>query len=174
MVAATEKDWSGFYGGLSYSATSGAVTENTGGLLTPDLKPSSAAGLFLGYNMQRGNFVYGGELDYTAFDNTVDGFPTASVEDFVELRVRGGYAISDALLLYGFVGYASGSFEDTSAPSKSDLSGTSYGMGADYLFSDHMFAGLEVSRRDVSGKIPGGGTLGFDADAVSLRIGYKF
>jgi outer membrane immunogenic protein len=172
VAAPAAANWSGFYGGLSYANTSGALNQNDFSGFLFDLETSSAGGLFIGYNMQRGKFVYGGELNYTAFDNGVDVIPTSVLEDIMELRVRGGYAVSDALLVYGFLGHASGSFDD-SGVAFFDLSGVSYGMGADYLLTDNIFAGFEVSRRDVSGS-SAGGTLGFDVDAVSLRLGYKY
>lgn len=163
------RDWSGAYGGLSFSGVSGGMNENTGGPLL-DLDSDTGLGLFAGYNWQSGNLVYGGELNYTNFSTPFTGAAGSSVDDSLELRARVGYAM-DNVLLYGFVGAARS--DATFGAADYNLTGVSYGLGAQYQFTNGVFAGLELGRRDVSDTV-GGNTLGADIDTVSLRVGFQF
>ena len=163
------QDWAGAYGGLSFSGISGALTENTGGALS-DLDSDTGFGLFAGYNWQSGNLVYGGELSYTDFSAPYTAFPGSSQDNALELRARLGYAM-DNVLFYGFVG---GARSDLAlAGTNYDMTGVSYGLGAQYLFSNGAFAGLELGRRDVSDTVAGN-TVSADIDTVSLHAGFQF
>ena len=99
-VAAVEEttSWDGFYGGLSYASVSGALNENTYGSGFPAMEDSSAAGAFIGYNWQRGNMVYGAELNYTAVDTNLVGYANSFPESVTEMRGRVGYTALDDLL----------------------------------------------------------------------------
>lgn len=167
---AAAHNWAGAYGGLSFSRVTGGVNENTGGGVQPDLESDTGFGLFAGYNWQSGNLVYGGELNYTNFSTPFVGFPATTQENALELRARVGYAM-DNVLLYGFVGGARSTVEG--GGTSLTQNGVSYGLGAQMAFSNNMFAGLELARRDVSGSV-GGATLGSDIDTVSLRVGFQF
>ena len=163
------RNWAGAYGGLSFSGVSGGLNENTGGPLV-DFESDTGLGLFAGYNWQSGNWVYGGELNYTNFSTPFVGFPTVTQNDSLELRARLGYSMNN-VLVYGFVGAARSTLE---SPGLSvTQNGASYGLGAQMMFTDSMFGGLEVARRDVSGSALGN-TVGSDIDTVSLRVGFQF
>jgi len=164
------RDWGGFYGGLSYSGISGEINENTGGGVFPAMVDTSGAGVFVGYNWQRGNLVFGGELSYTDFETPFVGYPASFQQNATELRARAGYAM-DNVLLYGFVGAAQSRVNDVGLIY--DQTGISYGIGGQFMVRGGAFVGLELARRDVSGTT-GGVTLGSYIDTVSLRVGYQF
>lgn len=163
--------WAGFYAGLSYSAVSGSIEENTLGSNFPDLDGDGAPGFFIGYNWQRDNLVFGAEVNHTAVETNYVGFANSIQEDVTELRGRVGYTPQDKLLVYGFLGYAESTLDDTGAIL--DYSGVSYGVGVDYKVWNNMFVGLELARRDMEDSSPGG-TIGSEIDTISLRVGYKF
>ncbi len=83
--ASTAHDWSGFYAGLSYTI------DVNGGL------GSNLASVRLGYNIDNGNMVYGGELSA--------GRTVGLAASFAHIGVRAGYKASDNLLLIGKLGY---------------------------------------------------------------------
>ena len=165
--------WAGFYGGLSYSSVSGGLNENTATFIYPDLNRSGAAGAFIGYNWQNNNLVYGAELNHTAVDTNLVGYPNSFQQDVTEIRGRLGYTPANDLLVYGFLGYASTRINDSGIIV--DQTGVSYGVGMDYMVWNNTFVGLELARRDVSGTIGAStDTAGTEIDTVSLRVGYKF
>ena len=58
------QDWSGFYGGLSLGADAGDMLYRLDGNPNGGEQiDGTRVGLFAGYTMQNGNFVYGGELN---------------------------------------------------------------------------------------------------------------
>jgi outer membrane immunogenic protein len=164
-------DWSGAYAGLSYNSISG-TTGYVPGNGPFDFIDADEVGIFGGYNWQRGSLVYGGELSYMDHGVGLVSWPNESAGSIIELRGRGGYAFGNALA-YGFLGYAASDY--TTSTGTWDVSGASYGVGLDYLITDSVFAGLEFSRRQMSGETE---NLGQDQDttvnAISLRFGYKF
>lgn len=169
---ATVADWSGAYGGLSYNSIA-ATTEYVNPASGPfDFIDTEEVGIFGGYNWQRGNLVYGGELSYMDHGIGLVAFPAETAGSIIELRGRGGYAFGNALV-YGFLGYATSDY--TIGATSWDVSGASYGIGMDYLITDSLFAGLEFSQRQMSGE---SNNPGQDQDstvnAISLRVGYKF
>lgn len=164
--------WAGFYGGISASRVSGGIDQNTAAPAnTPDMISDTAFGAFVGYNWQRGNFVYGGELSYISFDTPFVGFPASFQQNAAEIRARAGYAVSDNVLFYGFVGAARSQVQDGGITLSQ--SGFSYGIGGQVRVRGGMFVGLELARRDVSGTYLGD-TLGSIIDTASLRVGFQF
>lgn len=177
VVAATAAvaDWSGAYGGLSYNSISGTAESVNPNFGPYDFIDTEEVGVFGGYNWQRGNLVYGGELSYVNNGAGLVLFPTETAGSIIELRGRGGYAFGNALV-YGFLGYAASDWTVACCGIAWDVSGASYGIGMDYLITDSIFAGLEFSQRQMSGERPnsGGQDLDLTVDAISLRVGYKF
>lgn len=161
-------DWSGPYVGLSYGRIGGEATDPS----IYDFENGTQLGLMIGYNLQRGSFVYGGELSYAS----VSGLVVANagdddiVDSVLELRGRLGYAVGKALI-YGTLGYAKGKMT-VNGTSGFGLSGTTYGVGLDYQLSQRTFVGLEYNRRNMDGSDPF--ELGTSTNAVSLRIGLSF
>lgn len=161
-------NWEGFYGGLQLSSFSGGATVTP--LPTFPFSRTNSFGAFAGYNWQRGNFVFGGELNYSNFSARFPIFPAAAQSNSLELRARAGYAM-DNVLIYGFVGGARSSIRSSIA--SLNQTGYSYGIGAQYMFSNGMFAGLEAAQRRVSGTI-GGIQVSSQLNSVSLRAGFQF
>lgn len=171
--ASTSTDWSGSYCGLSYS--SGGGTEYSSGSPN-DYVDGTAIGGFCGNNWQRSNLVYGGELNVTAgsLGITTSGPPIDHLRTRIELRARVGYALGDALV-YGFLGYGESEITSTRGSPPYDVAGVTYGLGVEYMVTDRMFAGLEVSNLELKGRPPGGfGEYTHDINVISLRIGWKF
>ena len=170
--ASTSTDWSGSYCGLSYSSGGGTDAGSNGS--TYDYFDDTAIGVFCGNNWQRSNLVYGGELNVTAGSLVLDDGWGRELGTRTELRARVGYAMGDALV-YGFLGY--GTSEITwvggTPPFGYDVAGGTYGMGVDYMVTDSMFAGFEVSNLELTGT-KGGGEHTHDINVISLRIGWKF
>ena len=170
--ALTSTDWSGSYCGLSYSSGGGTDAGSSGS--TFDYFDDTAIGGFCGNNWQRSNLVYGGELNVTAGSLAIDGF-SDELGTRTELRARVGYAMGDALV-YGFLGYGTSDVKwGGTNPGGYDVAGGTYGMGVDYMVTDSMFAGLEVSNLELKGMPTGGnGEHTHDINVISLRIGWKF
>ena len=170
--ATTVTDWSGSYCGLSYSSGGGTDAGSSGS--TFDYFDDTAIGGFCGNNWQRSNLVYGGELNVTAGSLAIDGF-SDELGTRTELRARVGYAMGDALV-YGFLGYGTSDVKwGGTNPGGYDVAGGTYGMGVDYMVTDSMFAGLEVSNLELKGMPTGGnGEHTHDINVISLRIGWKF
>ena len=167
-------DWSGPYAGLSYGRGSGDAND---GLATYDFDRGTAAGVFLGYNVQRGHLVFGGELAYSSIsDMTLAGAGgDDSLDSMLDLRGRLGFSAGRALV-YGAVGYSRGEMTVNSTD-RATISGTSLGVGIDYLVTNSVFLGVDYTSRKLDGTAEGG-LAGFDIDAtvntVGLRLGLKF
>ncbi|MCW1931118.1 outer membrane protein [Pararhodobacter zhoushanensis] len=159
--------WAGLYGGLSYSRVSGGVTDPAG---LPDLESDNGFGAFVGYNWQRGGFVFGGELNYTNFDTSFVGFPGTYQRDSLDLRARAGYAFN-RVMVYGFVGAA----RSTIGSGGTDFTQTGpvYGLGVEAMVTSNMSVGLEFARRNVDADVLGT-TVESELDTVSLRAAYHF
>ncbi|WP_127106124.1 outer membrane protein [Pararhodobacter zhoushanensis] len=169
MVApmpAPQYSWEGFYGGLSYSSVRGHV-DASGTIASMD--NDTGPGAFVGYNWQRGNVVFGGELNYTDFDTPYPGFINRQ-RNALELRGRVGYAANN-VLFYGFVGAARS--EIFGSGSWNNQSGHSYGLGVQYHITRGAFVGLEAVRREVGANI-GGVQADTQIDSVAFRLGYQF
>ena len=170
----TVTDWSGSYCGLSYSSGGGTESSAHYGTYTYDYVDDTAIGGFCGNNWQRNNLVYGGELNVTAGSLAIDDSLPDELGARTELRARVGYAMGDALV-YGFVGYGTSDLTFFTTGTGYDVAGGTYGLGVDYMVTDRMFAGLEVSNLELKGMPTGGtGEYTHDINVISLRIGWKF
>jgi len=164
-------DWSGPFFGLSYGTTSGEVVFPGP---TGELGEGKLSGAYGGYLVQRGSFVYGGEIAFGKVNDTpVLIGPDDEITSALDLKVRGGFAANRALF-YGIVGYSTAQM--TVSGSDYDLGGLSVGLGADFAVTDRLTLGLEYLSRDLSGDDNDG--LGINADAridtLSLRLGLAF
>lgn len=166
MPAATGHDWSGLYLGLAASSPQGATawyTLNDGGGFAEEGDWDSTQGILsLGYNIQRGQMVYGVELNYVAgalrAESREDNFffvcMTATacvteVTDLVELRARIGKAV-DRSLFYLSGGFASASVTGLSGTPEGvngsgKTTGYSIGLGYEYSLNHRMSLGVEYS-----------------------------
>jgi opacity protein-like surface antigen len=171
--ASTSTDWSGSYCGLSYSSGGGTESSAQYGTYTYDYVDDTAIGGFCGNNWQRNNLVYGGELNVTAGSLAIDDSLPDELGARTELRARVGYAMGDALV-YGFLGYGTSDLKFFTTGTGYDVAGGTYGLGVDYMVTDRMFAGVEVSNLELTGTPTGGGEYTHDITVISLRIGWKF
>lgn len=178
------QDWSGIYGGLSLSRTTGGVDQINAGVLESSFSYSgNQVGAFVGYGIQQGNLVYGGELSFGNGDiSNNDVTPEENyLSGTLDLRGRVGYATGN-LLVYGALGWSKAdvNFAGVAAADEPlSASGLSYGLGVDMHINDRMFVGAEVQRRNLDmseGDIPGFPTYSedFGLTSVNLRLGMKF
>ncbi|MDM7930881.1 outer membrane beta-barrel protein [Tabrizicola sp.] len=167
-------DWSGPYVGLSYGRTSGDLNDS---FTVYDYETGSAAGGFLGYNLQRGRVVYGAELAYSSVNDAilVGAGGDDSLDSLLDLRGRIGFAAGKALV-YGAVGYSRGELTVNGTDSPS-VSGTSLGLGVDFMLGQRAFVGIDYTSRNLSGTNDNPGNT-FDIDttvnSVGLRVGLSF
>jgi opacity protein-like surface antigen len=166
--ASTSTDWSGGYVGLSYSSVDGTMCYDGTCNYIYDYSDDTAIGVFSGYNWQRSNLVYGGELNVTVGPLSQEQHAD-KLGNIIELRGRVGYAMGDALV-YGFLGYGTSRITHPAA-SPYDVAGGTYGLGVDYMVTDSMFAGFEVSKLELIGHT---NDDIHNINVISLRIGWKF
>ena len=178
IAPAALNNWAGVYGGLSYS-NSDSDHVNSGG--TTPFGGASGPGAFVGYNWQRGNLVFGGELAYQQDLGVRDTpilaeYPAAVLKgeeflsDAIDLRARLGYDLG-RVMVYGLLGYSQVTFNiSDQTPS---LDGPVLGAGAALRVSDRVFAGVEATRHDLSGEVFGLRST-YEATTVSLRVGLQF
>ena len=171
--AAAAYDWSGFYGGLSYASVDPRGTSDAGAADDDGFDDNSTVGVFGGYQIQRGNFVYGGELHYTGYDSDFEDFPGFGIEDIIELSGRVGYAF-DNLMVFGSLGYAQVDYFGTPDPAIGPLNGYSVGLGVDYAVTDNVIVGLEYVHRDMDDEVPSVEDMTIEDNSIRLRLAYKF
>lgn len=161
-------DWSGFYAGLSAGGLNGDGGDD------PFTFDGTAYGAFAGYNMQRGAFVYGGELAYTYADTTYESGVGSGSGEFglFDLKARAGYSLGTALV-YLAAGGTFGVYSDDAGYDNAAVSGYNYGIGAEYKFGEHMFVGVEYLARDVSIEDTPD-VEGASVDTFALRAGWHF
>ena len=155
LPASVAHHWSGAYGGLTLGSLGGeiqflpgAFDEHSGG---------QVIGVQLGYQMQRGSFVYGGELAYSDVRDA-DFFGQIGMTRALDLKGRLGYA-ADRFVIYGLIGYSRADLYVDGG--EWQMTGVSYGLGAEYAVSDSVSLGLEYLNRDLEGEE----TSGFPVDA---------
>jgi outer membrane immunogenic protein len=172
--AAAAQDWTGFYGGLTAGRNVDGVSHGTAGVVVfRDFDDGPTGGIFGGYNVQRGQFVFGAEASVAAASIVPEGTTIDGFTRFTDVKARVGYAI-DKVLVYGTVGYTWGRLEGTAVTL--DMEGMSYGFGADFKVNDRVFVGLEYLKRetDAPGPTPPGGEFISENSVLSLRVGMTF
>jgi outer membrane immunogenic protein len=165
-TAAQAQDWSGPYAGLGISRADG--DQSTATLSFP--LEGSPISIFGGFNVQSGNLVYGGELAIHNDNATLTGFPSISYNRLTDLKGRIGYA-TGRTLVYGVLALSKTEYQN--GPNFfDDLDGFTYGIGADVMVSDRVFAGAEYMHRELDHTTNAGVTS--DYSTFTLRIGMKF
>ena len=172
-------DWSGAYVGLGYGTTSGDLEFSN----IPSsfvFEDGSLPALFGGYQIQRGNLVYGGELSFGQIqDSPISGFAGIAemTDNIIDLKGRIGYA-TGSFMVYGVLGYSTGTYTDiltVTPPPQADVSGLNYGIGVDYAVTDNWIVGAEYLTRDLDGDGPfANQTTNVQLETISLRVSYKF
>jgi outer membrane immunogenic protein len=166
------QDWAGFYGGFSGNYAIGEYDEADPMAPTVELD-GAQVGLFVGYNVQRGNLVFGGELAYSLGDVVIKDFSAGKFDSFFDLKGRLGYAQGDAHF-YGILGYSWSRFSLFDEFS-SDGDGLVFGLGAEASVSDRVMVGVELMRRSVGHDgTPSLPPFNADVDTVTLRVGMTF
>lgn len=117
-------------------------------------------GVFAGYDYDFGDFVLGGEVQYSDNDVTIGG---VSVDGVTRVKARAGYDAGPALI-YGVGGYGNA---DTSAGSSD---GYVAGVGMDYKLNSGVTVGAEYLYNDY-GSIGGSDLTG---STIEARVGYRF
>jgi len=107
-------DWTGAYGGLLLGLGQGTYGNGTNFPGDGEGEwDGSLYGIALGYNVQNGSWVYGGELTYSGAN--IDGSeacvnPTfqcyGEISSIATLRGRVGYLVTPSTLIYGTAGFA--------------------------------------------------------------------
>ena len=159
VAYATGTDWSGFYVGLQYGTGELSLSD---GVAKVDGGDFDAYGVHAGYMRDLGGFVVGAELDYNKVELDVD---SEADGDLVRFRGRLGADLGR------FMPYATLGFASLSSDGESE-SGTTYGIGADYLATDSFSVGLDYSKHDFD-DIDGSG-ISADADLVQVRASFRF
>lgn len=167
--AAGATDWSGAYAGLTFGGGHGWTTDS---FAKYDITDGTMTGLFVGYNFQLGALVLGAELAHARGTGLMiaDAGEDDIIDTVQDLRMRFGHVVGKALI-YGSAGRTN--VEMTmNGVSGNDLSGTSLGVGVDYMLNERWFAGLEYTRRSLDEDHP----FPFDLnlDMLSLRTGLQF
>lgn len=170
--------WAGPYAGVSLGyGFSGTTTPATGDVDTDGF----LGGVFAGYNLQNGAFVYGieGDVGYSgvkgnnAITETKSGFEGS-------LRGRLGVAVTNDILLYGTAGGAAERLKvsDPAGDDSNALLGWTAGAGVDVKLTEQVFGRVEYRYTDFgSGDFnTGSGPQSVDLkeNRVTFGIGMKF
>lgn len=170
--------WTGFYAGF---ATSIIAPEFDNSPIATPLQEGTGFGLYGGFNYGLGeSFVVGAELGYTgpvAFQ-TVLGNPDFGYDNLLNARLRGGYAIGNALI-YGSLGYQRvnyGAVAGISTAGSAD--GLVYGLGVEVLLTDRVSVRMDYTSTHMNPEagtlIGAGGNDQIDANAVGLGVALHF
>lgn len=177
--SAPTTDWNGFYTGLSYGffdETEDNINVPGSVFRTLELE-GSGLGAFVGYNIQRGSLVYGGELALSgATSSVVSETNSITHGDYLDLKGRLGYA-TGSFLFYGILGYSTASAQENPTNILENSSGLNYGVGVDYMVSDQFFIGAEFLERRIEGDyFESGFSERFETDtrSISIRAGLSF
>jgi outer membrane immunogenic protein len=170
--------WAGPYAGVSLGyGFSGTTTPDTGDVDTDGF----LGGVFAGYNLQNGLFVYGieGDVGYSGVKG--DNGITETKSGFEgSLRGRLGVAVTNDILLYGTAGGAAERLKvsDPAGDDSNALLGWTAGAGVDVKLTEQVFGRVEYRYTDFgSGDFnTGSGPQSVDSkeNRVSFGIGMKF
>ena len=166
---AQAQDFSGLYGGVSYGDARGTIDLPADTIY--DIE-GQAAGVFLGYNVQSGALVYGGELAYQSGDIPMVVYSGARVDRIFDLKGRLGYALGSTLV-YGVLGYSSNRLY--AGDDYTTGGGVAFGLGVEYRVSDRFFVGAEYLRRKMHNDASIFVQEGYpDVSTLTLRVGMSF
>jgi outer membrane immunogenic protein len=178
--------WDGLYiggnvgfGSTDFSATASAVGF---GSATASVTGSGVVGgVQLGYNKQFGTFVLGLETDFdaTSISNTTAGVET-KLPWFGTTRLRAGFLLSPALLVYGTGGVAYGHVEESVPGASVTVPGVGWaaGAGLQYALTPQWSIGAEYLHVELEGPSAnaGGATASTKAttDLGRATLNFKF
>ncbi|MDB2368961.1 outer membrane beta-barrel protein [Octadecabacter sp.] len=156
----TGGEWGGFYLGASLGYAD--ISEDDSSIFDDD---DVTYGIFGGYNYDFGQFVLGGEVELSGFENSDNG---VDVDSVARAKVRAGYD-AGRFLPYVTGGYAS---LDTGGDLNASDEGFLYGLGLDYQVTDSIIVGAEVLQHEFNDF--DGTDLDLDATTVSARVSFRF
>ncbi len=159
----TGSDWTGFYAGAQLGYGQSETNDDP---KTFD-EDGALYGAQVGYNYDFGQFVLGGELDYTATDIKSD---VADIEGVARAKVRAGYD-AGSFLPYVTAGFARAYTADNLGDDDQH-DGYLYGAGVDYKVTDSIVVGGEVLQHEFEDV--GNTGLDLDATTVAARVNYQF
>ena len=156
--------WDGFYigGNLGFGSTDFSATGSIFGASATETVTGSGVvgGVQVGYNKQFGTFVLGLETDFdaTSISNTTAGVET-KLPWFGTTRVRAGFLLTPALLLYGTGGAAYGHAEISAPGASITVPGVGWaaGAGLQYAFTPQWSIGAEYLHVELDGPSASGG-----------------
>jgi opacity protein-like surface antigen len=175
-ATASGTSFAGAYGGLELgtASSSGGLSAGVAVGAPASFPDGTTGGLFVGYNFQNGNFVYGGELRYVSLRDmgslTLGNF---EMDDVLDVRGRVG-VVSGAFLFYGALGWSEVSTSVTTSGASGDLDGLNYGLGVEYSIDSRFSVGLDYAYRDVDGNLTPGAIYDGDLETVSIRFAMRF
>ncbi len=171
--------WTGFYAGFATNIISPEF-DNTAAMIP--LQEGTGFGAYGGYNFALGdNFVVGAEVGFggpVAFQ-TSSATPDFEFENQLNARVRGGYAIGNALV-YGSVGYQTVQYSAAAGIATADgsASGLVYGIGMEMLLTETVSVRLDYTSThmnpDDTSTLTSGVGSQIDANAVGLGVALHF
>ncbi len=168
-------DWTGIYGGVSYSmgyepAISYELIPNS----DTTTMEASAVGFFGGYNHQFGQIVAGAEIHAVVYNAPTVRFSADRLGGIFEARIRGGYAF-DRVLVTASVGYAEQTYIAILSR-QARMQGVTYGIGVDYALPNNTFVGAEYVMRDMSGPftLATVGDISVEDETFRIRFGFRF
>ena len=136
----------------------------------------SAPGLFAGYNWNLGTITLGAELAFHGEGIVEPTDPGYNIQRIIDLKARIGTEIG-SVFVYGFAGPSFARWDDFFQTI--DVSGHSYGIGAQLPLSERAFFGIEYSEHALSGEYIEA-NLGrlwrheIDFQSVAFRLGMRF
>lgn len=187
---AADSAFHGAYAGLELGAATADGTTDypvlSGGTVNASFDPDNGRsfGVVAGYNLQRGNLIYGAEVRYSnmshVLQNDAPDPERREVLDFSDIRGKVGYVRGD-LMVYGALGWSwsrfrvhpSATFDDRD--SQTTLNGFNVGLGMEYNISDRWFLGADYTYRDLSGgfdEAPNDSDI--DLSTITARVAYRF
>jgi outer membrane immunogenic protein len=156
-------DWTGSYSGIQLGVGS---ADASGFGVTVGIGDFNAFGTHFGYLQSFDGFVAGGEIDY----NIITSDDAEGSANLWRLRARAGYALGE------FLPYATFGIAHLSDSEISDT-GFSYGVGADYAFTDSFSLGAEYNRNvftDFAASELGMSGIDLHADLFQVRASFRF
>ncbi|ABD56099.1 porin family protein [Jannaschia sp. CCS1] len=177
-AAQDASQWTGFYAGFATNIISPEFDNSTA---TTPLQEGTGFGAYGGYNYAFGdNFVVGAELGFSgpATFQTTLGANDFEFERVLNARVRGGYAMGNALV-YGTLGYQTVEYGASAGVSTEGAAdGLVYGIGLEMLLNDQVSVRLDYTSTHMTpdaGTIIGGSAgEQIDANAVGLGVALHF
>jgi len=181
--------WCGLYLGLNAGyggADFEANVDDSRDLQSLSVKHSAngiAGGAHIGYNYVLGNFLLGAETDISATNikQTENGIET-KLPWFGTTRLRGGFLLTEYLMVYGTGGAAYGHVKvgDTAGGMVFTTPGVGWvvGAGAEYALTPNLLLGAEYLHVDLDGPSATIGVLTLGSrvpvDIGRARLSYKF